>query len=130
MSASNVVQPTVVGLRDKRIHRLDILISGEAENEVEDSIGSPGHAERRGKKYRRFNFAEFIYLSRTGEFPERVSDEDSAWNFFAGAITWKVRGISLTSTGSTLSLTDSTIESSIRALEVRGYCTLTATGDE
>src|SRR5262249_10608198 len=81
VTASDVVQVTVVSLGDNRVDRTDLLVAGQLQHPFDQRIGDAGDVQRVGQQDRRLDLAKLVDLSRTHQFAEAVADINSRRNF-------------------------------------------------
>jgi hypothetical protein len=79
---ANVVEATVVGLTDERIHRSHVLVAGLLERPAHDALQHRPDAQGVGERDGGFDGPEFVHLGRTGQLAKGIPDIDGARHFF------------------------------------------------
>ena len=75
VEAPDVVQATVVGFSDERVHAPDVIVSRLRDRPGDDRLDRRSDAERVGQDDRALNCAQFVHLRGAGELAEGVADE-------------------------------------------------------
>ncbi len=75
-ACADVAEVAVVGFADDRIDRAHLFHAGLGEQVGGQRVGDLPHAQRAGQQYRRFQFAQFLYLGHAKQLAEAVADHD------------------------------------------------------